>query len=101
MTKTGTHELKLRLPAELHAEIAAGAAGSRRSINAEIILRLGGVPTVEARVRPAALDLLRDQFAMQVLRGIIDDCGLSYEEMADRCYHAADAMLARRNREAM
>jgi hypothetical protein len=42
---------------------------------------------------------LRDQFAMQALHGIIRDCGLTAEEMADRCYAVADAMIARRNRE--
>lgn len=43
---------------------------------------------------------LRDRFAMQALNGIIDDCGLSAEEMAARCYEVADAMLAHRDKSA-
>jgi hypothetical protein len=36
--------------------------------------------------QPIAGDALRDQFALQALHGIIDDCGLSADEVANRCY---------------
>lgn len=45
-----------------------------------------------------ALKTLRDEFAMEALRGMADDCGLEYAEMAERCYKIADAMLVARSR---
>lgn len=44
----------------------------------------------------AGATALRDQFALQCLHGIIDDCGLSADKMAERCYEVADAMLRAR-----
>jgi ParB-like chromosome segregation protein Spo0J len=90
----------LRLPDGMRDTLKAAAKANGRSLNAEIVLRLGGEPP--ARETPPVKVVhhpLRDQFAMEMLRGLADDCGLSADEMADRCYEVADAMLARRVKE--
>lgn len=38
---------------------------------------------------------LRDWFAGQALIAIADDCGMTDEEVAERCYQRADALLAK------
>jgi plasmid stability protein len=76
-------QFPLRLPDGMREAIKAEAKANGRSMNAEIISRL---TTSQAPT-------LRDQFAMQALNGIIPDCGLSADEMAERCFEAADAML--------
>jgi hypothetical protein len=91
-------QFKLRFPASLRDAIQAAADANGRTMNAEIVFRLGGAPPADVKPRSIAGDALRDQFALQALHGIIDDCGLSADEVANRCYEVADAMVARRNR---
>jgi hypothetical protein len=81
-------------------KLSAAAKANGRSVNAEIIIRLGGTPDAPRASRmPASQPSgLRDDFAMEALRGLIPDCGLSPAEMAQRCYEVADAMLTERGK---
>lgn len=59
----------------------------RRIITAALQGTPGGV---------ASIFVLRDWFAGQALVAIADDCGMSDDEVAERCFERADAMMAKR-----
>ena len=63
-----SHRFVLRLPVGLHARVLEAATRYRRSLNAEIVVRLeqslGGIPqdAVESQLEPALFPLLETTF---------------------------------------
>ena len=97
MSREDPH-FRLRIPADLKAEIEASAKTNARSMMAEIVARLSG-----------AQANLRDQFAMAALTGVMANPETSAdmrrsdrsapqnrEFIAKVCFQLADAMLAAR-----
>lgn len=87
MSREDLH-FRLRLPADLKAEIEAAAEANAKSMTAEIVARL--------RDREASL---RDRFAGQALAGIAETylgAAVDPAGYARAAYAYADAMLAER-----
>jgi hypothetical protein len=90
----GDHQIKIRFPDALVADIRNSAKDNGRSMNAEVVARLTGRSFDETT--------LRDEFAGQALAGLLsseratDEIQYAEDVAADRAYRMADAMLAAR-----